>query len=62
MCAPRRVIQALDVASIYDVPVAYHAEGLDREVLAVFGIANAPSPISSAGGRSSRRIASPEAR
>ena len=24
------VIQALDVASIYDVPLAYHAEGLDQ--------------------------------
>jgi CTP synthase len=31
------VIQALDVASIYDVPIAYHEEGLDREVLAAFG-------------------------
>lgn len=32
------VIQGLDAASIYDVPMAYHAEGLDREVLAHFGI------------------------
>ena len=32
---PEAVIQALDVQSIYDVPVAYHAEGLDREVLAL---------------------------
>ncbi len=31
------VIPALDVASIYDVPVAYHEEGLDAEVLAAFG-------------------------
>ncbi len=31
------VIPALDVASIYDVPVAYHREGLDAEVLAAFG-------------------------
>jgi len=38
------VIQALDVASIYEVPGAYHAEGLDREVLAAFGIKNAPQP------------------
>ena len=28
------VIQALDVASIYDVPLAYHREGLDEQVLA----------------------------
>ncbi len=41
---PEAVIQALDVQSIYDVPIAYHAEGLDREVLAAFGITNAPEP------------------
>jgi CTP synthase len=41
---PEAVIQALDVASIYDVPVAYHQEGLDRELLAAFGITNAPEP------------------
>jgi CTP synthase len=28
---------ALDVKSIYDVPLAYHKEGLDDEVLAAFG-------------------------
>ena len=38
------VIQALDVASIYDVPRAYHAAGLDHEVLAAFGIEPAPRP------------------
>jgi CTP synthase len=38
------VIQALDVATIYEVPGRYHAEGLDREVLAAFGIENAPEP------------------
>jgi len=38
------VIQALDVASIYDVPLAYHREGIDREVLAAFGIEGAPAP------------------
>src|ERR687888_113204 len=32
------VIQALDVPHIYDVPMAYHKEGLDSEVLAAFGI------------------------
>ncbi|WP_371398005.1 CTP synthase [Fretibacter rubidus] len=36
------VIQGLDARSIYDVPLAYHAEGLDREVLAHFGIDNPP--------------------
>jgi CTP synthase len=38
------VIQALDVASIYEVPLAYHRQGLDREVLAAFGIKDAQSP------------------
>ena len=32
------VIEALDVDNIYDVPLAYHAAGLDGEVLAAFGI------------------------
>jgi len=41
---PEAVIQALDVSSIYDVPIAYHEEGLDRELLAAFGITNAPDP------------------
>ena len=38
------VIQALDVPSIYDVPMAYHQEGLDAEILAAFGIDPAPKP------------------
>ena len=38
------VIQALDVGHIYDVPMAYHKEGLDSEVLAAFGIDPAPKP------------------
>lgn len=38
------VIQAMDVDTIYDVPHAYHLEGLDREVLSVFGIENAETP------------------
>ena len=38
------MIQALDVASIYDVPLAYHREGLDAQVLAAFGIEDAPAP------------------
>ncbi|EAU40103.1 CTP synthetase [Fulvimarina pelagi HTCC2506] len=41
---PTAVIQALDVATIYDVPIAYHNEGLDGEVLAAFGIDPAPKP------------------
>ena len=33
------VIEASDVDNIYAVPEAYHAAGLDDEVLAAFGIA-----------------------
>ncbi|QAY96782.1 CTP synthetase [Methylovirgula ligni] len=38
------VIEARDVASVYDVPAAYHAAGLDQEVLAAFGIEPVPKP------------------
>jgi len=54
------VIQGLDVASIYDVPLAYHEEGLDREVLAAFGITDAPAPDLSAWQNVSSRLHSPE--
>ena len=54
------VIQALDVASIYDVPIAYHNEGLDAEVLAAFGITDAPAPKLEAWEEVSKRIHSPE--
>ncbi len=57
---PEAVIQALDVASIYDVPLAYHREGLDREVLAAFGITGAPKPDLSRWETISRNISSPE--
>jgi CTP synthase len=57
---PEAVIQALDVASIYDVPLAYHREGLDREVLAAFGITGAPKPDLSRWESISRSIAQPE--
>ena len=54
------VIQALDVASIYDVPIAYHKEGLDREVLAAFGITDAPEPDLSGWEEIGNRIKHPE--
>ncbi|SHN53863.1 CTP synthase [Erythrobacter sanguineus] len=38
------VIPALDAPSIYSVPLQYHAEGLDAEVLRGFGITDAPAP------------------
>jgi len=40
---PERVIPALDVSSIYQVPISYHGEGLDDQVLAYFGM-EAPRP------------------
>ena len=41
---PSGVIQAMDSADIYAVPLDYHQEGLDAEVLAHFGITDAPAP------------------
>jgi CTP synthase len=38
------VIEARDVDNIYAVPEAYHAEGLDREVLAAFDIEPGAAP------------------
>ncbi len=38
------VIQALDVSSIYEVPIAYHKQGLDIEVLKAFGVAHSDNP------------------
>ncbi|MDG2522051.1 CTP synthase [Caulobacter segnis] len=38
------VITAMDSSSIYAVPLDYHQEGLDAEVLDVFGIKDAPAP------------------
>ncbi len=54
------VVQALDVASIYEVPVRYHEEGLDREVLAAFGITHAPEPDLSRWREIVGRIANPD--
>ncbi|MCO5157437.1 MAG: CTP synthase [Aquamicrobium sp.] len=54
------VIQALDVAHIYDVPMAYHKEGLDSEVLAAFGIDPAPKPRMERWHEISERIHNPE--
>ena len=44
------VIEARDVDNIYAVPEAYHAAGLDREVLEAFGLDPVASPIWRAGG------------
>lgn len=41
---PSSVIEARDVGHIYDVPAAYHAEGLDTEVLWHFRMRDTPGP------------------
>ena len=41
---PDSVIQALNVSSIYEVPLHYHAEGFDQAVLDAFGISDASKP------------------
>jgi CTP synthase len=41
---PERVIAAADVNTIYEVPLAYHVQGFDEQVLKYFGIDNAPKP------------------
>ncbi|MGI9406403.1 MAG: CTP synthase [Hyphomicrobiaceae bacterium] len=57
---PEAVIQALDVKSIYDVPIAYHEEGLDAQILAAFGIVDAPKPDLGRWEKISGRIANPD--
>ncbi|KRE03933.1 CTP synthetase [Bosea sp. Root670] len=54
------VIEARDVASIYDVPLSYHAEGLDNEVLAAFGMDAKPEPDVTNWKRISERVKNPE--
>ena len=41
---PERVIAALDVDNIYQVPISYHEEGFDTQVLAYFGLPIAGKP------------------
>ena len=53
------VIPALDVDSIYRVPLSYHAEGLDTIVLKHFGMA-APEPDLSKWEEILRRVSEPE--
>ena len=57
---PEAVIQALDAQSIYDVPMAYHKEGLDQQVLDAFGIDPAPTPRMAVWEEISRKVHNPE--
>jgi CTP synthase len=54
------VIEALDADSIYAVPEAYHEAGLDREVLAAFGIESKGEPDLARWRLINERIRNPE--
>src|ERR1700761_6487294 len=54
------VIEARDVDNIYAVPEAYHAGGLDDEVLAAFGIENPPEPDLTTWRYINERVRNPE--
>lgn len=58
---PSAVIQAMDSANIYAVPLDYHAQGLDSEVLDVFGLKDtAPAPDLSAWEAISHTLSHPD--
>jgi CTP synthase len=57
---PSAVIQAMDAPNIYAVPLDYHAQGLDAEVLDVFGLADAPAPDLSRWTQISQRLTQPD--
>ena len=54
------VIPALDAKSIYAVPLQYHAEGLDSEVLRAFGITPSSAPDLSRWSEIVDRLVNPE--
>jgi CTP synthase len=57
---PSAVIQAMDASDIYAVPLDYHAQGLDAEVLDVFGIRDAPAPDLTRWSEISERVTHPD--
>jgi CTP synthase len=54
------VIPALDVQSIYEVPLTYHERGFDTQVLRAFGINDSPEPDLTGWQDVARRILMPE--
>ena len=54
------VIPALDASSIYEVPIQYHEQGFDREVLRHFGLEGRTKPNLSRWTEIMRRIHAPE--
>lgn len=57
---PSSVIEAQDSTNIYEVPLDYHKNGFDKEVLACFGIKDAPAPDLSRWQEVSRRLNNPD--
>ena len=57
---PSAVVQALDCRTIYEVPLTYHSEGFDEEVLSAFRIDDAPAPDLSGWTRIVERITKPD--
>ena len=55
-----RVIPAMDLDTIYRVPLAYHDVGLDTQLLKVFGIENAPEPDLTRWAEVVERVKNPE--
>ena len=54
------VIPALDVETIYEVPLRYHEEGFDSEVLRAFGLNDVRAPELGRWGEIVRHIRAPE--
>jgi CTP synthase len=54
------VVPALDVRSIYEVPLAYHEAGLDEQILKTFGIKDAPLRTLDRWSDVVRRVLAPE--
>lgn len=58
----KNVIPALDVSSIYEVPLSYHAEGLDHQVMECFGIKDIANLDLSIWEKIVRRVKEPESK
>ncbi len=54
------VIEGRDTAFLYDVPLKYHAQGLDQVVLECFGLDDAPEPDLSVWKAISRTVHNPD--
>ncbi|MEM8770962.1 MAG: CTP synthase [Pseudomonadota bacterium] len=57
---PSAVVQALNCRTIYEVPLAYHEEGFDQEVMDAFGIKNPRDPELSGWKNIIERITAPD--